>query len=293
MPEPMPLPRAVGAPDQASGLRRLFAGTGARVMPLVCAESLGRRPIEMALALAAQGERILILDHAWTDPSSGAGPAGGDLSDLVAGRVSVDEITCELAPGVRWMPVGKAFSVVDARGGGCDALFARLQVLAAPLDAVLLATAQPLALSSMLAAGCEFLLFATTDPSGLAGAYQLMKSLAVRGAGVRVVLDGVSAPSVAETAFRRLESTAARFLRMVPERGGFLPPAGGGHAHSSDAAPARRSTHWSHLARACHRWQSTLASIDGIGRLAAPGTRAPVSAFARGSDPEPAFIRSL
>jgi hypothetical protein len=277
MPEQMPFAMAAGAFDQASGLRRLFAGVGARVVPLVSSASLGRRPIEMARALAAHGERVLILDHEWTHHGPGADVGRGDLSDLVAGRVSVDEVTCELAPGVRWMPVGKAFSVVNARGGGCDALFARLQALAAPLDVILLASGQPLALSSLLAAGCEFVLFATTDPAGLAGAYQMLKSLAVRGAGVRIVLEGVSVQAAADRTFRRLESTAARFLRMMPERGGSLPAPGDGQAQWRDAATDLRASQWLHLALASRRWQSAVAPIDGIGRPTATthGAREP------------------
>ena len=254
--------------DQASGLRQLFAAARLRMLPLAAAEPLGRRPLELACALAAQGERVLILDHEWSEADSQAHARCGDLSDLVAGRVAADEITRDLAPGVRWMPVGKAFSVLDARGGGCAGLFARLQALAAPVDTVLLASGHPLALSSLLVAGCEFVVFAASDPNGLTSAYQLIKSLAVRGAQIRLVMDGVSNAMTAESACRRIESTAARFLHLLPQRGGWLPPEANRARTLSGPASTPRAAHWRRLARASCRWQSVIETIDGIGRPA-------------------------
>jgi hypothetical protein len=239
--------------DQASGLRRLFRPRGLRVLPLASAVEKARDPVELARAFARAGERVLILDHGW-----GCGAAsvqGADLAAVLRGQASIQAATRHLTENVGLLAVGSGFSLMNDTGMKSEQLFFALRQQEQPVDLVMVPTRAPYALAAMLGDSGEFLVLAGGTSAGIASAYRLLKSIAATAPRVRLVFDGVERQTNAEDAFRRIETTAARFLGVVPLLGGWLPRESsvavtrGG----SEGTGARQAA--DRIARAALQWQ--------------------------------------
>jgi hypothetical protein len=195
--------------DQADGLRRLFAGAGQRLVPVVfnpqvdCAGVLLER---FSLALAQLGARTLVVDAADNAPQA------RELIDidLSACVERLDDNVAYLA--ARGVPRRQ----VDARGSSEGWLTAVEQ--AAPWADVILLHAGARDLARMIGPReVSPLLLATLDPASLTDAYGSMKLLTQR-LGLRVydLLVGMQArPRRAAAVGERLSSCADNFLGTV------------------------------------------------------------------------------
>lgn len=197
-------------PDQASGLRRLFAATRRRqLLPVVANPFV---PAEQAVlemlsaALVAQGHRVLVVDAAGTAPR----PHEMAVIDLAAGVEALHPQVAYLA--ARGLPL----RYVDARGSAgafVDAAFD-----AAPSCDVVLLHADPTDLARMLGArAARPLLLAADDPEALKQAYAGCKLLVQRSALMTFDLLLAASPFERRAALivERLASCADTFLGAV------------------------------------------------------------------------------
>lgn len=172
----LPAPPAGARPDQAHGLRRLFAGvgasSGAAVLPVLANPHLGCSGAildRLAAALVGQGRRVVVVDAAETSP-------------LPAELARVDLSACiePLAPGVGYLAArGLPLAWVDTRGSA--AAFVDALLLAAPAtDAVLLHADAAVLARVLPRRAARPLLLAADRSESLLHAYAGAKELAQR-----------------------------------------------------------------------------------------------------------------
>jgi flagellar biosynthesis protein FlhG len=162
---PMPL-------DQASGLRRMFAGTRQRVLPVAANPHVAFSGIvldHLTAALVARGHRVLVVDAADRSPA----PPEMSAIDLAA---CIEPLSAQ----VGYLPArGLPLAYVDTRGSSSGFLDAIAEV-APQADAVLLhANATDLARMFMRRAARPMLL-AGDHPECVKHAYAACKLLAQR-----------------------------------------------------------------------------------------------------------------
>lgn len=207
MPRAGSLPTARHAPrDQADGLRRLFAGRGQHLLPLVANPHLSRGALvldRIAGALAALGRDVLVVDAAAASPP----PHELALLDLSRGVEA-------LAPGVAYLPArGLPRAFVDARGsaaGFVDALQS-----AAPRAEVLLLHADATDLARLLGRrAVRPLLLADDTAQSLQYAYAACKRLVQRCGWMSfdLLLAAATSPARGAAVAARLAGCADRFL---------------------------------------------------------------------------------
>ncbi|ODU09988.1 MAG: hypothetical protein ABS84_05935 [Rubrivivax sp. SCN 71-131] len=160
-------------PDQASGLRRLFAGARRRqLLPVVANPFVPAGQAVLGLlstALAAQGRRVLVVDAAGTAPR----PHEMAVIDLAAGVETLHPQVAYLA--ARGLPLAH----VDARGSAAS--FVDAVGDAAPACDLVLLHADPTDLARMLGRrAARPLLLAADDPEAIKQAYAGCKLLAQR-----------------------------------------------------------------------------------------------------------------
>lgn len=161
----------VGA-DQADGLRRLFAGRGQRVLPLVANPHVAFSGLvldQIAAELARQGREVLVVDAA------AHAPPASDLArlDLGAGIVPV-------APRLSYLAArGLPLAFVDTRGSAAG--FVDAIERAAPQCEVVLLHAEGAHLARMFARrAARPMLVAADHPESVKHAYAAAKLLAQR-----------------------------------------------------------------------------------------------------------------
>jgi MinD-like ATPase involved in chromosome partitioning or flagellar assembly len=238
--------------DQASGLRKLFPTRGLRVLPVTSAMQK-RRPLQdLAAAFAATGQRVLILDHGWS--SAGSQRSSADLAAVLHGALSFDAAVAHLGDQVRRLSVGTGFAVMNDMGISGEELFTALRKLEAAADLVIVPTGDPAVVGQLVGGHGEFLVLAEATPPGIANAYQLLKSITTAGLHVRLAFDGVEHQTAADDAFRRIETTANRFLGVFPLSAGWLPRESS--AATSRAARAHASSRQAlqRMALAARQW---------------------------------------
>ena len=138
-PRALPMPGA--RPDQAQGLRRLFAGRRRVVVPVAANphDANGARVLDrLAVMLAAQGRQVLVVDAA------GTSPAPHELAD-----VDLSACVVNVAPRIGYLAArGLPLAYVDPRGS-CGAFIDAVQS-AAPQAEVLLLHADGVDLARLL-----------------------------------------------------------------------------------------------------------------------------------------------
>jgi flagellar biosynthesis protein FlhG len=176
-------------PDQAHGLRRLFAGVGVAVLPVLANPHLsgsGRVLDLLAAALVAQGRRVVIVDAADTSPPP------GELA-----RLDLSACIEPLAPGVGYLAArGLPLAWVDTRGSA--AAFVDALLLATPATDAVLLHADAAVLARVLPRRvARPLLLAADRAESLMHAYAGAKWLAQRGGWLTfdLVLGGRMAPA--------------------------------------------------------------------------------------------------
>lgn len=163
-------------PDQAQGLRRLFAQAGVRLVPVVANPHIAFSGVlleRLCTALAEQGARTLVVD------ASDNAPAPGELAVM-----DLDECIETLSPEVHYLAARTLpLRYVDARGS--TAPFLQAVVDAAPHCDVVLVHASASELSRLfarqtLAAQVRPVLLAGDHPASVTHAYAAMKLLTLR-----------------------------------------------------------------------------------------------------------------
>lgn len=158
--------------DQASGLRRLFAGNRQRVLPVAANPHIGFSGVvldHLTAALVARGHRVLVVDAADRSPA----PPEMSVIDLAG---CIDRLSAQ----VGYLPArGLPLAYVDTRGSAAGFLEA-LAEAAPQADAVLLhANATDLARMFMRRAARPMLM-GSDHPESIKHAYAACKLLAQR-----------------------------------------------------------------------------------------------------------------
>lgn len=205
--------------DQAAGLRRIFRAPAVRVLPLLGDDLTGSRLLDIAGAIAATGERVLVIDA--SDEAPGAMPT---LADLIDGRTDFDATAIEVTEGVRWLCAGRALDALDQADLPSAQLYSAFARLDDPVGVVLLRTPRPGRLARLVDREGECLLVMRPEDSCIAAAYRDIKLAASARRPVRVLVDGVPGEPAALRVYRRIAQTAERFLGVVPRLVGWLPP---------------------------------------------------------------------
>lgn len=215
--------------DQAAGLRRLFRPSGIRVLPIVAGESSARLVAMLALACAAQGEQVLVLDQAEASVAMQFGVERvGALQTLLAGEGEYESVATELHERVHTLALGDEIARLTERGYPVRRFFRAFAEIDEPRDLILLHAQDTKGVAHFLGGQgkqteSEFLIVSGADEPALAAAYRRLKHIASSHRRFQLVVTGVTEPARALRAYRRIAQTAERFLGLVPAFGGFVP----------------------------------------------------------------------
>ncbi len=105
---------SANVPDQAAGLRRMFAQRGVRVLPVLIPEvRCGSRAAwltKLAEGFARHGSRTLVVDAARVQVAAAIGlRARYDLLHAQRGECSLEAVMLDAAPGLTVLPAARAF----------------------------------------------------------------------------------------------------------------------------------------------------------------------------------------
>jgi flagellar biosynthesis protein FlhG len=209
--------------DQAQGLRRLFAHRRARLLGVVGAGATGL-VLEIAAALAAHSERVLLLDATCGDAAAALGLAARyELRHVMAGDRTLADVVLGGPAGLVVLPAHRALATLAERPvHEAERVIAELD---RALDGVgmILVNGVPPALPH-----AGVLLSIAPTAAAITLAYTELKALSRRGHPKRceVVIQGARSEAAALDAFDSVAITAARFLGMSLALAGTLPAAG-------------------------------------------------------------------
>lgn len=185
-------PARTPARDQADALRRIggWRRRAARVLAVTSGKGgVGKTnlSVNLALALAETGRRVVIVDL-------DLGLANADilfdlttrynLSDVISGRRSLDEVLVQAAPGLRIVPGASGVERLANLGEAeRQALVTGLDTLCADADFVICDTGAGISrnTTSFLAAADEVLIVTTPEPTAVVDAYAVIKLIAITG----------------------------------------------------------------------------------------------------------------
>jgi flagellar biosynthesis protein FlhG len=211
--------RRDGINDQASGLRRLLAPRGLRILPVSGAASdqdQARVVAQLAAWLGSTGRHVILVDQSCGAVSNYFGlRARYELSHVLCGDRAWDQVLLEGPQGVAVLPAARGLARLETERARRD-LFSQLYALPMRPDVVLLnlsAAAQGSALADPLG---DWLFVASAGAGGLMPAYGEIKRLVtlVRPQCVQVLVDGAHDAADAHIAFGNLAATARRFLDL-------------------------------------------------------------------------------
>ncbi|MET0508455.1 MAG: hypothetical protein ABWZ78_09775 [Burkholderiaceae bacterium] len=216
--------------DQAAGLRRLFDvhGRRPRLVPLVTPEGGGDQSgfaIDLAAALARQGQRTLLLDgeHGRIAPMLGL-RARHDLSHVLGGERPAESVALTTDDGFSVMPATRGLLAAARSRPAAAELQRWLAGLGAGFDTVLacatVATVAPL----MIGTTAEIILACGAEPWQLARTYARIKLLHDRYPAHRFRVAYCPAESLgqAEAAHLRLGRAASLYLGLEVDFGGAV-----------------------------------------------------------------------
>jgi flagellar biosynthesis protein FlhG len=264
--------------DQAAGLRRLFdvRRRPPRLIPLVTPEGGGDQVgfvIDLAAALARQGQRTLLLDgeHGRIAPMLGL-KARYDLSHVLSGERPAAAVTLATDGGFSVMPAARALRAAASRRPAAAELERWLGRPDADFEIVLASATLTTAAPLMIGTSAEIFLACGAEPWQLARIYARIKLLHDHYPGRRFRVAYYPAES--------LEQAAAAHLRLARATRLYLGfEAGFGGAVADDPAVHRARTRGTSVfaiaaggaaARALDQIASTLCCCPGESRADAP-----------------------
>ena len=213
-------------PDQAEGLRRMFAADAAHMVALL-GDAGQDIATGLAIALAALGKKVLLLDEHLAKGEEHpllATPVSIDIGAALRSEVSLQEVAIPVA-GIMLLPAGFS-SPAPGNEAARIRLISAFHSLAGMYDIVLIhasISAQRRNFGFALAAP-EVIALCKGTSSGITAAYSQIKSL-VATAGkrrFRLLFRGVD-ESLSKILFRNLLGVCRQHLNLSPEYAGFLP----------------------------------------------------------------------
>ncbi len=268
--------------DQAAGLRRLLGQGGLQVITVMSGrKGAGKTTAtaNLAAALAHSGRDVLIVDQ--DRQGRGAAAALGllplhDVSDVLAGRCTLDDLILEGSDKVRVLPIGGGFTRLGRLSARDQAwLAAGFERLQCGVDVVLVDmedATDPDALPLGLAAS-EIMIVLPPGQAALTDCYTLVKRLAMNFGKrqFRLLLNRVASTAQAQAAARNFADTASRYLGVSVDYLGHVPEdekldrAGRLRTPVVNAFPVAQSTsQFRRLADGLLHWPRA-ASLEGVG----------------------------
>ncbi|TGE32630.1 MinD/ParA family protein [Desulfosporosinus sp. Sb-LF] len=214
--------------DQASALRALASRENQKHSKMrVIAVTSGKGgvgktnfTVNLALALAEYGQRIIILDGdlglANVDIAFGL-TARHTIAHLISGEKSIEQIILSGPRGIGIIPGGSGVQgLADLERDKLTNVLANLGRLEKMADMLIIDTGAGLGHTVMnfLQAADDIILVTTPEPTSLTDAYGLLKTLRKEAGEVpiHVVVNRVRTESDAQATFRRLETAVHKFL---------------------------------------------------------------------------------
>ncbi len=212
-------------PDQAAGLRRLFARGMVRSVTFTAADAgIGCSALvgNLAVALARAGQQVCVLDQGMgpRGPADQLGVASSrDLAEVISRNHTLDDVLAHGPAGVRFAAAGQGSRMLGALPPVEEnRLVHAFSSLDPAVDVLLVDAPHALAepTSSWTLASTEVVIVLSPGADAITGAYALMKRLTRDGAKHRfhVVVNRVRTADQARAIFHNLESTAKRYLSV-------------------------------------------------------------------------------
>jgi flagellar biosynthesis protein FlhG len=185
----------------------------------------------LALALAKQGQRVVIVDAdfglANLDILLGLSPES-TLEQVLRGEKVLEEILVEGPEGIRIVPASSGVQELTRLDDAAELrLVQGLQRVAEGADWMLVDTAAGVhdSVVKLLMAAQQVLLVATPEPASLVDAYAVLKVLHLRDAEkpVRLVVNNAQSAEEAEETIQQLDLATRRFLGRGVETLGVVP----------------------------------------------------------------------
>ena len=220
--------------DQADGLRRLFGGARLRAVTFVAAgPGVGRSHVlaNLAWPLAHQGKRVLVIDEN-PPPDNISGIFGRassqDMLDVVRGRVPLEAVLVDAAPGLRILPAARAVSVLGGLSHAQhEALLRAVAALRIVPDVILVDAAHdhPLGFSPFGLVSAETVVVLAATAPAITAAYALIKrvSQAYGRRQFRILVNKVGHADEAQRVFFNLERVAGQKSVASLALAGFVP----------------------------------------------------------------------
>lgn len=229
--------------DQAQRLREMAAAykrelaappRAARVLAVTSGKGgVGKSnvSVNLACALCSLGRQVLLMDAdlglANADILLGTVPPF-HLGHFVRGECGLEDLLHEVQGGVRLVAGGSGISeLVDLPPARVESFVTGLRRLEALADFLILDTGAGLGAQVIpfLLAADEVILVSTPEPTAMADAYAIVKTLVRRSPGVviKLLVNQVVRPAEGEEAALRLTATARRFLGAAVETLGCIP----------------------------------------------------------------------
>ncbi|GAB3630453.1 Flagellum site-determining protein YlxH [Pandoraea terrae] len=208
--------------DQAEGLRRLVARHATRIVAVVgSVPEAGQTSVALNLAgaLAHQGQDVLLVDESGHGAPALGLPVRGDMNDVLAGRCSAERVRVPTRDGFALMPVA------HRHPERIDAGRVMPFITAGEPDVVVLDCHHSDAVLSPLAAHAhDVLVVLGPSPAAITGAYSWIKRAHYEYALAQFrILVNRAEDIDARAVCRNLASTASRYLAVSLELAGHVP----------------------------------------------------------------------
>ena len=217
-----------GARDQATGLREMFEQPPAlAVVPVTAARrGMGLRSlvVNLAAGCARAGQRVVVID---------AGPAGTaqalglhtpyDLASLLAGDREFEDVVVQSSEGPYILKAQKGLPAYIDAAGDPEALFLGFRRLEEPFDVAILA-GHTHEVAAMTRNEDDLVFVTSADAEALTATYTEIKRAHAdhEQLAFRVLVNRVDNDNDGLVAFKRLATTARKFLGASIEYGGSI-----------------------------------------------------------------------
>jgi flagellar biosynthesis protein FlhG len=216
------------APDQATGLRAMFAqAPGLSVMPVVATRrGMGFRSMvtNIAACYARLGQRVVVID---TGPAAAALSLGlrlpHDLATLLSGERKFNEVAIRAADGFYILNGQKGIPAFVELAGNPAELFLGFRRLADPFDVAILA-GRVGEVAAMTSNQDDLIFITNPDADALTSTYAEIKRAHAlhQQIAFRVLVNRVDNDHEGIAAFNRLAQATRRFLGVSVEYGGCI-----------------------------------------------------------------------
>lgn len=220
--------------DQASGLRKMMNQHVVKVIAVTGGKGgVGKTNVSlnMAVAMAQQGQRVLVLDAdlglANVDVLLGL-RVRRNLAHVLAGECAIDDILVEGPAGIKIVPAASGVrSMVELSGAEHAGLIRAFSTLQDDFDVLIIDTAAGISdmVLSFARASQDVVLVVCDEPASITDAYALVKMLS-REHGVfrfKVIANMVNTMREGQVLFNKLTKVTDRFLDVALELAAIVP----------------------------------------------------------------------